>query len=170
MAANKYVSNSAGKLKEVIPAVVSAGGADANKIVALDATGRLDTSVMPVGISAEVLSVVSSENLAAGDFVNIYSNAGTLNVRKADNTTNGKPANGFVLAAVTSPAAATIYQISQANTQLSSLTVGSDYFLGTSGGVTTTAPSATGNLVQQLGRANSATSIVFVNFSTIEIA
>ena len=66
MAANKYVALITGKLQEVFATIISAGVANANQIPALDATGRLDTSVMPVGISAEVITVIASENIAAG--------------------------------------------------------------------------------------------------------
>jgi hypothetical protein len=170
MSANKYIALVTGKLKEVFGTVISAGVANANQIVALDSTGHLDTSVMPVGITAEVITAPSSESLAAGAFVNIYNNAGALNVRNADSTTNAKQAHGFVLAAVTSPATATVYLISQTNTQLSSLTIGSDYFLGTTGSATSTPPSTTGNIVQFLGRAQSATALVFVNELTYEVA
>ena len=169
MAANKYIALITGKLQEVVATIISAGGANANQIPALDATGRLDNSVMPVGISAEVITVIASENIAAGAFVNIFNNAGVLNVRNADNTNNTKPANGFCLTAFLSAAVATVYSISQRNTQLSSLTIGSDYFLGTVGAITVTPPSTTGNIVQYLGRADSATSIIFVNQNTIQV-
>jgi len=167
MSANKYVSLSSGKLKEVVPAVTSA----ANAIVALDSTGHLDVSVLPTGVGPDVLTMASFENLTAGNFVNYYSNAGTINARKADATTNAKPALGFVLANVTAPASCTVYLLGSINTALTGLTVGADYWLDTTaGGITTTPPSATGNISQYIGRANSTTSIQFINTSTIEVA
>lgn len=166
MAANKYVALVAGKLKEVFGSVTST----ANAIVSLDSTGRLDISVMPVGIGAEVVIAPSSENLTAGNFVNLYLNTAALNVRKADATTNAKPAHGFVLANVTSPANATVYLLSQTNNGLTGLTIGSDYWLDTTaGGATLTAPSTSGNVVQFLGRAISTTAIPFSNETTIEV-
>lgn len=166
----KYIANNAGKLKEVQPITTSAGVADANKVAQTDSTGRFDVSLMPVGIAAEVTIVPSSENLAAGDFVNLYDNAGAVNARKADATTNAKPADGFVLAAVTSPADATVYRVSQTNTARTGMTLGVDHYLSTTaGGVTTTAPSATGNIVQRLGKPSSATSIVFDSTSYFEL-
>lgn len=169
MAANKYIALITGKLQEVFATVISAGAPNANQIPALDATGRLDISVMPVGVTPEVITVLTSEALAAGAFVNIYNNAGTLNARNADNTTNAKPAQGFVLTAFLNATNATIYVLAQSNTQLSGLTVGSDYYLGTVGGVTTTAPSTTGNIVQFLGRAHSTTAMIFANETTIQV-
>ena len=170
MAANKYLALVLGKYKEVFGTIVSAGSTSSGNLVALDATGRADISIMPVGIGAEVVTALTSEALSAGAFVNLYSNAGVLNSRNADCTTNGKKAHGFVLAAVTSGGTATIYTVSQANTQLTGLVAGSDYFLSTIGSVSLTAPSTSGNLSQQLGVAGSTTSLVFCNLITTEIA
>ena len=136
----------------------SVGAGDSGKLPALDASGKLDTSFMPVGISADTVSILASENLAAGDLVNIYDNAGTANVRKADATTAGKEAMGFVLSAVTAAANATVY-FEGSNTSVTGRTPGKQYLATTAGTTTTTAPSATGNIVQQVGIATSATSI-----------
>jgi hypothetical protein len=145
--------------------VTSEGVADAGKGVALDGGGRLDTSVMPVGVGASTITVATSENLAAGDLVNLYSNAGTINARKADASAAnaGKRAHGFVLAGVTAPANATVYiGQSSVNSGVSGLTVGSEYYLSsTAGGVTTTSPTTAGHLVQSVGVARSATELVF---------
>lgn len=165
MAANKYVSQVAGKLKEIYASVTSTP----NAIVAADSTGRIDMSMMPVGVGAEIVLAVASEALSTGAFVNLYNNAGVLNVRNADNTTNGKKAHGFVIAAVASAGTASVYTVSQSNTQLTGLVAGSDYFLSTIGTISVTPPSSTGNLVQQLGVAASTTSLVFSNLVTIEI-
>ena len=171
MAGNKYIANSAGKLKEVSAAQTSSGAPDANKIVALDSSGLLDVSLMPAGVGAEVVVKPASENLLAGDFVNFYNNGGVLNVRKVDASTNAKPADGFVLSNVTSPANATVYLISGQNTALTGLTVGADYWLSTTPGIiSATAPSASGNIVQRLGKAKSATEFVFENQEYFELA
>ena len=69
---------------EVEGTVVSAGAGNAGDIPALDATGKLDMSVMPNGIGADTAIIEASESLTAGDFVNIYNNTGTAIVRKAD--------------------------------------------------------------------------------------
>ena len=162
MAAKKYISINAGVLTEVQATDSSAGAGDAGEIVALDAAGRLSTTMMPVGVGVENDLIISSENLAAGDLVNIWTNTGVANVRKADATTAGKEANGFVLASVTSPAAATVYRNSQSNTQKSGLTPGAIYYLDTTaGGITTTVPSASGNIVQHVGKAFDATTLIF---------
>lgn len=160
MAGNKYISNNAGNLTEVAAIQTSAGAGDAGKIAALDAAGRFDNSMMPVGIGADTASIVTSENLAAGDLVNVYNVTGTATCRKADATTSGKEAHGFVLAATTSPAAATVY-FEGTNTAVTGLTPGNQFLSTTAGIPSPTAPSAAGNVVQRVGVATSATSLNF---------
>jgi hypothetical protein len=138
----------------------SVGAGDSGKLAALDAAGRLDESMMPVGIGADTSSIATSENLAAGDLVNIYNDGGTAKARKADATTAGKEAHGFVLDAVTSPANATVY-FEGPNTSVTGLTPGVQYLTTTAGTSSTTAPSASGNIVQRVGFATSATNLNF---------
>lgn len=63
----------------------------------------------PPGVVTLPATIAASESLSAGDFVNIWSDAGTPKVRKADASTSGKEAVGFVLSAVTSGSQATVY-------------------------------------------------------------
>ncbi len=159
--AQKFLALIAGKISEVVALVTSAGAADAGKMPCLDSTGRLDQSVMPSGIGASTKTLTAFEALAAGDFVNEFLDAGVLKVRKADATAAGKEADGYVLSAVTLGGAATVYPPSGSNTQLTSLTVGSTYYLGTTaGGVTSTAPSGAGNVIQKLGKAVTTTELI----------
>lgn len=161
MAGDKYIKNNAGQLQEVAALQASAGAGDAGKIPALDASGRIDNSMMPVGIGADTKDIVTSEALSAGDFVNIYDNAGTPTARKADASSPAKRAHGFVLAAVGSGANATVYFEGQ-NTQVSGLTAGEVYLDDASpGDATDTAPSTAGHIVQRLGVALDATTIDF---------
>jgi len=160
MAGNKFLKTGATGFPEEEASVQSSGGAgDAGKIVALDSSGKLDNSMMPVGIGADVKILPSSENLAAGDFVNIWNDAGTLKVRKADASGGvAKKADGFVLTAVTSPANATVY-FEGINNQLTGLTIGSNYFLSATvaGGSSVTVPSTAAHIVQPVGKAISTT-------------
>lgn len=166
MAAKSFLRLVAGKWQQIRGVVISAGASNAGDIVALDDSGRLDSSVMPVGIGANTQSIPASEALSAGNFVNFYSNAGVLNVRKADNS-NGRRADGFVLAAVASGATATVYPMDSVNSALSGLTPATEYFLGTAGGVvatpldeTLTANQGVGKISQLLGTSKSATELV----------
>lgn len=166
MAAQKFGTRVNGIWNWISAAVV--GTADA--IPAMDATGRLDVSMMPVGIAAEVTICPASENLAIGNWVNLYNNASALNARKADATSDAKPCDGFVLANVTAPANATVYRLSQTNTGESGLTVAAQYWLATTAGtITTTAPSTAGNIQQPIGKAGSATSIVFDSGDIVKV-
>jgi hypothetical protein len=147
----------------------SAGAGDVGKLPSLDAAGKLDTSFMPTGIGADTSSIVSSENLAAGYLVNIWNNAAVANVRKADATVAGKEAHGFVLAAVTAPAAATVY-FEGSNTGVTGLTPGPQFLSATAGLCTATAPSAAGNVVQRVGFATSATNMNFQSQTPVVLA
>lgn len=161
MAGDKFLYNNAGTITEKVSNQVSAGAGDAGKIVALDSTGRIDNSMMPVGIGADTQVVVTSEALAAGDVVNIWNNAGTPNARKADASVTGKEGMGFVLAAVTSGGNATVY-FEGTDTQVTGQTAGVVYLSATTPGKTTsTAPSASGQVVQRIGYAVSATAVNF---------
>jgi len=160
--ADKYLKQVSGILTETEAKQSSAGAADAGKIPALDSTGKIDSTMMPVGIATETDVVTASENLAAGDFVNLWSSTG-IKARKADASVSGKEAHGFVLAAVTSGSNATVYRISQSNTQLTAMTPGAKQFLSAAapGARTETAPSASGQIIQVLGIAKSATELIF---------
>ena len=183
--AQKVITNNAGQLQEVASISTSAGAADAGKIIATNASGqidvsflnttvssspnklvmtgadgRLDISVLPVGVGADTAVIPASEALAAGDLVNIWNNSGTANVRKADASTAGKEAHGFVLAAVASGASATVY-FEGTNTQLSGLTPGRQYLSTTPGKCSSTAPTGSGQVVQVVGFAISATAMNF---------
>lgn len=169
--AQKYLYNNSGVVTERELTVASAGAGDAGKGVALDGAGKLDNSTMPTGIGANTVTAPSSENLAAGDYVNLWDDAGALKVRKADATTTGKRADGFVLAAATSPANAVVYLPGNTNSQLSSLALAAEYFLGTTAGAgAATAPSGSGNVVQRLGKATSATTLDFAPYAPIVLA
>lgn len=161
MPAKKFLRLVNNRIREVLGIVVSAGAANAGDVAVLDDTGKFDISVMPTGIGPAVTSFVTSENLSAGNVVNIYDNAGTPTARKANATSEGKEAIGFVLAATTSPNPASVY-FTGTLSGLSSLTVGARYFISTTGGaVTATPPTASGNVSQCIGTAISTTEIAF---------
>ena len=146
----------------------SAGAGDAGKLAVLDGTGRLDTSFMPVGLGADTAQITTSEILAAGDFVNVWNSTGPK-VRKADATTAGKKAMGFVLAAFGSGVLATVY-FEGTNTQVTAQVAGDVYLQTTAGIAGSTVPSVAGNVVQNIGFATSATSINFQSLQPITLA
>lgn len=154
----KILTQSAGVLVEV--ATATAGGApNAAKVPELDSNGRLTADMMPTGIGADTAVIVASEALTAGNFVNIWNDAGTGKARKADGSASGKPAHGFVLAAVASAGNATVY-FEGLNDQLTGLTPGDAFLSGTVAGATVVvAPTGTGKVVQRVGVAINATSV-----------
>ncbi|WP_067671847.1 hypothetical protein [Nocardia miyunensis] len=170
MAGNKYIKldTTTGSLTEQAAIQASAGSGDAGKIPALDGSGRLDSSMMPAGIGADTAVIAASEALAAGDFVNIWNSSGAK-VRKADATTQGKEAHGFVLAAVLSGANATVY-FEGPNTAVTAQTPGPVFLATTAGTATSTPPSASGNVVQRVGVATSPTSINFEGSQPVVLA
>ena len=167
----KYLYNNAGQITEMLATVISSGAPTAGAIPALDGTGKLDISTMPVGLGAETDQIVASEALSAGDFVNVWISTG-VKVRRADASVSGKQAHGFVLAAVASAATATVYRVSQLNNQVTGCTIGSVEYLSASvpGGHQETAPTGTGQMVQKLGMASSATTIIFAPSEPIVLA
>lgn len=160
MAGSKYIALLAGVPTLTAANDVSAGAGDATKLVALDAAGRIDSSMMPVGIGADTQIITASEALAAGNWVNVYSNAGAFAVRKADATTPGKDATGFVLNAVASAGPATVY-FEGTNTAVTVQTAGRVYLSTTAGAGQTAAPTTAGQVSQLIGWATSATSVNF---------
>ncbi|RST54209.1 hypothetical protein EJI00_02935 [Variovorax sp. DXTD-1] len=146
----------------------SAGAGDGGKVVALGADGRIDSTMMPVGIGADTASITTSEALSAGDLINIHNSTGAK-VRKADATTAGKEAHGFVLAAFGSGVAATVY-FEGTNTAVSGLTPGPQFLATTAGLSAGAAPSAAGNVVQRVGVATSATTLNFEGGPPIVLA
>lgn len=159
--ADKYLKvGSNGLPTELEATVVSTGASEAGDVVALDAAGLLDSSVLPAGIGLNVDTLPSFENLSAGDWVNVFDDTGTVKVRKADKS-NARRAHGFVLAAVTAPANATVYGPGELNDGLTGLTLGVEYFLGDTGAELTTVTTTATEIVQGLGVAKSATAIRF---------
>lgn len=107
--------------------------------------------------------------VAAADFVNIHASSGAK-VRKADATTAAKPCNGFAPAAIADAASGTVQGPGTKASGLSGLTPGAPYYLSTTPGlITATPPSGSGNLVQKVGVALSATELFLFPDGGIEL-
>lgn len=151
MAAPKYLKYASGKITQDTSATTGN-----EVIVSTNSSGKLDAGIMPDGFGAETQSIVASGTLAEGDFVNIFSDSGTLKARRAD-ASNNRPAMGCVLAGYSDGATAIVYVGETTVTGYSSLTVGGEVWLNTSGRATQTAP--TSGTAQSLGFALSASTI-----------
>lgn len=156
--ADKYLYLNGGVPTQRELSQTSAGAGDAGKGVALNSSGKIDDTMLP---TVETQVVPASENLAAGDYVNLWDDSSTLKARKADASGGvAKKADGYVKAAVTAPASATVYKGGE-NDQDSGLTLGLTHYLSaTPGAATATAPTTTGHIVQVLGKAVSATEMM----------
>ncbi len=162
--AQGFLARVAGRTVQIFATVISAGVANAGNLVGLGDNGRLDMSVLPVGIGANTTQAVASEALGAGKFVNYHNDGGVFAVRLADNS-NGRHADGFVLEAFAEAANATVYPLDGTNAELTGLTIGARYWLGTAGGVTAAAldetdPANVNKISQYLGVAKSADELV----------
>lgn len=137
----------------------SAGAGDASKLIGTDSGGKIDSTLMPTGFGSDTSTLTAGEALSAGNVV--YLN-GSGSVLKADANAQAKEAIGFVLASIANAATGTVYFGSGFITGLSSLTPGARYFLSdTAGAITTTPPTGSGKIVQQVGFARSATVLYF---------
>lgn len=135
----------------------------ADSIPVADGAGQIALGWMPSGVGPATKTVLTSENLAAGDMVNIYDNASTLNARKADADAIGTRCNGFVIASTTSGQNATVYLTPAKITGLSGLTAGTQYFLSaTAGGITATPPSGSAQITQSVGVATDTTELAWM--------
>lgn len=167
--ADKFIvyDSSTGGLKQREATAASTGVSEAGDVVALDGTGRIAQSMMPVGVAADTASIETSDDLSAGDFVNIHDATG-IKCRLADNGSSDTEAVGFVLASTTTGQNATVY-FEGTNTQVTGATVGAIMYLGTAGAVVASPPTGTGDIVQKIGRAISTTSIAFEATNPIEL-
>lgn len=162
--AQKFLARVGGETKQVEAAASSTGTASAGKIPAAGSNGRLDMSWMPEGLGTDTQILSATETLSAGSFVNIFLSEGAACVRLADNS-NGRPADGYVLDAVTASNLATVYPLDGVNSGLSSLTIAAKYWLGTAGGVISTpldesAGANVGKISQYLGKAKSTSELI----------
>jgi hypothetical protein len=142
----------------VVRKIVQGSGVTISSTGADSGTGDVEISATGGIIGADF---TASEALGAGDLVNIWNDSGTPKARLADASAS-KQADGFVLVNVDSGDPATVYS-QGANDQLSGLTGGEEQYLSANvpGGVTATAPTGSGNLVQRVGKAYSATALEF---------
>jgi len=107
-------------------------------------------------------AMTAMEALAADDFVHIHVEAGAAKLRKADASDDTRPCEGYVPAAIADDAVGTVLLPGTVIDTLAGLTPGSTYYLSTAaGGITDVAPSGAGELVQVVGKALSATKLLF---------
>jgi len=198
MAAHKFLKNNAGVITEEAAVATSAGAGDEGKIPALGATGVLDSSIVnskttsagagdtgklpalggdgklsstffPAGMGADSQDMTTSEIIASGDYINIWDSTGAK-VRKADASVAGKEAHGFCLVGGTQGATVTV-NFEGTNTAVTGQTPGNVFLSAASPGLgVTAAPTGSGNVVQRIGFAISATAVNFQSQPPIVLA
>lgn len=159
MAGNKYLTIGTNNIPTMVAASqTSAGAGDAGKLVALNSSGQIDSTMLP---SSTSVTRTASESIAAGALINEWNSSGTLMVRNADNS-GYKPAHGYAPSSIASSASGPVYLGSGPSiTGLSGKTVGAEQFLGTAGAMTETAPTS-GALLQKVGIGDTSTSVDFL--------
>lgn len=120
----------------------------------------LDTAIADVSVSGTTIAIAAGENLAFGNAVYIKSDGKAW---LADANAAGLfPADGMATGTVTTGNTATILLSGLARNDAWAWTAGSKLYLSTTAGAMThTAPSATDDCIQVVGRAISATKILF---------
>lgn len=170
MALPQVITRLAGRLKAILPIQSSAGAGDAEKLIATDAGGKIDLSLLPSGTGPQNAVIEASEALAAGDMVNLWNDSGDIKARKADADSAGKQAHGFVLASYSSTDPATVY-FEGTITGLTGKTPGAYQWLSaTAGEMTEVAPTGAGVLSQIVGVAISDTEVKFELHEPVEMA
>lgn len=122
--------------------------------------------VTVAGLLGTSRTAVASGAIAAHSLVYVKAD-GTLAL--ADATAEGKEAVGFTALAYANGETATFYSEGSIMSGLAGLTPGSAYFMTTVPGVVGAAPGATGNVVQHVGTALSATELVFATYNPITL-
>ncbi len=129
-------------------------------------TAKLYYDIINALGSGSTITATASEDLSAGDFVNLYLDTSVLKVRKAVANpstvcTQVYEAHGFITNNVTNGNTVTVY-LSGINNALTGLTIGRDYYLSNTAGVaTSTLPDVPQAIYQKVGKALSPTSIYF---------
>jgi hypothetical protein len=160
---DKYLVNGAnGYQDEALPLTASTGNitADGGRIIGTDpATGLVPESLIP---GRDVIVLVASEALTAGDYVNVWDNAGVPSVRLADASAPGKHATGYVQQGYATGANAEVWSEGR-NNQVTGRTPGATQFLDPAnpGKAIETRPTTAGQVLQVLGTAYTPTSMSF---------
>ena len=167
---DKYIRRDAttGEYVET-PGTVSGGTVgQAGNIPALDNSGRIDPTLMPVGVVADTYSGTAFENIQNGAFVYIRSDGQVAN---ATGVPGGIEAMAFALVGVSTGQSVLVY-FEGRNTSLGSLTPGKRYYLSDSvpGGLTGVPIVGADKIHQYLGRAVTSNTLSFEPGESIILA
>ena len=150
----RVVDSITGAKKLVDCTTSRSGSSDSGKFVQLDSNGYIDPSFIEVSANIVLTNIVCASAVAVGNWV--YMDASEV-AQQAD---NGSAATSNVLGVCTSKQSATectVRVLGITADLFAGLDVTKEYFLGTSGGITTTPPTATGTVMLKIGQPFSAT-------------
>lgn len=152
------IDETTGCQEEVVPLTTSSGAADASQLVQTNAAGELDETLFPSSV-LNAKTFTAAEALTAGDKVYID---GSGEAARASAASGGNRVSGYVKDSATTGSTVTVF-FDGCNDALTGLTVGATYFLSpsTPGGITTTVPTGSGEMVIKVGVATSATQLEF---------
>jgi len=163
MAAEKFLKlPDNGNDPESTAATQTGGSANGGRILALRDNGTLDPTVYGAEVASPDVAIgVATEDLTAGDVVNMFldtsTNPARNGVRKAVATAYGTRGMGFVVAAASAGGTVTVYRSGMPNTAVTGLTIGQQWLSATTPGkVTNTPPTAAGSVQQKVGYASAA--------------
>jgi len=147
----------------------TAGVSDAGQMLVTNDYGQLDSTFI-----SDTKQILTSNNLEAGDFINVWNNSGIATVRLACAISKTTQAHGFVLESYITGDIATVY-FSGSNSSIVSATPGNVYLSLTPGKFSSTIINPndianSGNIIQKLGIATSSTNINFMLDRLIGIA
>jgi hypothetical protein len=155
------ITGSGTELVDSVEASIDITVIDSEPVVDVVTEGVIVYSNSGGGKDASDSAVIrTSEALAAGDLVNVWNDSGLFRVRKASAQAIYLEAHGYVLTAYVTDTDATVY-FDGINDQVSSLDPGSRFLSLTPGQTSNLPPQGSGNLVQRVGFAVSATRLSF---------
>jgi hypothetical protein len=158
MAGNLYltvnsISGAGPDFKTVAAVQSSAGAGSAGEIVALNASGQIDATMLP---DADVVTLTASEAISAGALINVWYTGSVTEVRNADNSSAAKRAHGWAPSSISMSSSGTVNIGNGQNSSVTGLTPGGDCWLGTVGAIVQTQPGA-GTVLQKVGFAQTST-------------
>lgn len=154
-----YTQSRGALIGSTIP-LVPAPGISGN-ILTSNGSTWLSSAASTSSGAASSFTLTAGQSISANNYVNIYTSPGVgTRVRLADMVLNYR-ADGWVTSSISSGNTGTVYLGMGVINNLTSLSGGSVYYLSTSGTMSYTIPSGTGQLIQQLGNALSTTDFFF---------
>lgn len=163
----RYAENTSGIIAAITACIQAAGGSvtsyPANTAGIIQALIDLQTALTTGGTSAQSVAAlapaIAGEALAVGDVVYVKSSDGRVYKALSNNMREKANVLGLVKSAVSNPGDAVTVVVRGPISGLSGLSVGVDYYLGTTGGITPTAPTGGQVYSVHIGQAISATEL-----------